>query len=69
MITCSPAQLLHSLLLFSQPVFNLLSWPALTVTSTQSEAREKEERGREEEERVNQEEEHQGSDERGGREH
>lgn len=28
-----------SLLLFSQPVFNLLLWPALTVTSTHSEAR------------------------------
>ena len=39
------------------------------MTSTQSEAREREERGREEEkERANQEEEDRGSDEQGGRE-
>lgn len=34
-----PLVVWNSLLLFSQPVFNFLLWPALTVTSTQSDAR------------------------------
>lgn len=37
--TWAPLPFWNSLLLFYQPVFNLLLWPALTVTSTQSERR------------------------------
>lgn len=37
--TWAPLPFWNSLLLFYQPVFNLLLWPALTVTSTQSKRR------------------------------